>query len=287
MKYPVIPEKFLNDMHRFNLSGTGRYCFSILTRDDLTGYQLHERPSQPCFGELRKYRDTHGIECTQPDDRRPTDLHHPFPHGTPVAVGVKLNGFYGPINTETQTSEKSILLRCMFTEGSHWDRGFKDVEFTLNSKKQVAGLIVKNTKIDPTVLVNALKIAVNTEQPECKLFIQLHDAGLSVGDAILLARFFPHFHEYGIGDVGSRIWNFSRLDLKRWKSRDPHDFTRGTLYDRFDYCRKQAENIYNVVGADPFINIGTAVRQRFNYHGYHAHKVPLGEFVQAAQDVLK
>lgn len=68
----------INSFYENEASG---YCFTITMRDTLMNgadcFEMYYRNSQPCYGELRKYAETHE-GCTAPEEK-PSDLFDPFP----------------------------------------------------------------------------------------------------------------------------------------------------------------------------------------------------------------
>lgn len=119
---------------------------------------LYRRENQPCYGEMRKYKKSHkdytdpytGYESNPSDDYRPSDLHNPFPKGTPIVVG---------LNFEFHPGDERMN-RFMFSSMSPWLRGLPSQEFIEPIEKDgvMTGVILWETSFDPTVFVNLLNI---------------------------------------------------------------------------------------------------------------------------------
>lgn len=121
-------------------------------------FLLHRRENQPCYGEMRKYKKSHkdytdpytGREDTPSDEYRPSDLHDPFPKGTPVAVGMNFDFYPGDEG----------INRFMFSSQTPWLRGLPSMKFIepIEREGNMVGVILWETSFDPTVFVNLLNI---------------------------------------------------------------------------------------------------------------------------------
>lgn len=210
-------------------------CVSYIFATKLDGKEvLHPRAVQPCYGELRKYKRTHGDQATKPENR-PGDLHWPFPEGTPIGACFPFeNG---------GTEEFDTYVRFLFSDKSPWVRGFgseKNVEFVLDEKGHVKSVIIDDSHFDPTVLVNLLKVI---QSNLVSGFTRWLKAGASELEAILMSnfgvlnRFCPNTY----------IWPLS-LDVPAFFSQNSRDLTGGTWHDRMDYDRKNMHCIFERKG---------------------------------------
>lgn len=235
--YPVegteLTDEVYKKMDEWNRKMVG-IAYTILVRNEDESLTLHVRSAIPCYGELRKYKSTHGDEATQPEDR-PGDLHWPFPEGTPVAIGVKFDQREGCQHSLVQND-----IARMISDDSPWRRGFGSQDDVIQTKN---GLIFKNTEIDPTVLVHMLKVIQGIPlQQYDQFFGGVRDIGffeyLFIRSAICpvtQTRLSTHTNAY--------VWNI-QFDAKKYLSGDSNDLTGGTLKNRFDYSRAHLQNVF-------------------------------------------
>jgi len=206
-------------------------------KDSNEPWKLHLRDNQPCYGEMRKYKTSHGDLCTQPEDRRPLDLHHPFPLGTPMAVGVR----WGVAGEHAKEMAKTIFNPIL----SPWKVGFKKPEILMKGDV-LAGISFYDTAFDPTVFVHALKFFRQTAlyNPHC--YSSFRSYGLEPLEAMLAGNvitsylpnnFFRPYYSAGMFTP--------RFSVRRWKDKNPLDLTGGTFRKRFDYNRKQLNFIFH------------------------------------------
>lgn len=235
--YPVegmeLTDEVYKEMDRWNRKMVG-IAYTILMRNEDESLTLHVRSAIPCYGELRKYRSTHGDEATQPEDR-PGDLYWPFPTGTPVAIGVKFDQRKGRQHSLVQND-----IARMISNDSPWRRGFGSQNDVIQTEN---GLIFKNTEIDPTVLVHMLKVIQGiTHQQYDQFFGGARDIGFfeylfirSAFTPITLTRLSTFTNTY--------VWNI-QFDAKGYLSGDSNDLTGGTLKNRFDYSRAHLQDVF-------------------------------------------
>lgn len=243
----VHPKAFHNVMLDVIRASTG-INFTLLMEKDVgvyyggerTDVTIHPRWNQPCYGELRKYKSTHPTECTQPKNEKPNDLWHPFPDGTPVAVGTKF------LHKPSEASD--ALLRFVFSGRSPWLSGIGDPQLVLNEKEHVVGVLMRDTRLDPTVLVNLFNNVKSSLlcYGNPKAFLKLIEGGFSEAEAVatILATRTPLQHV----TQPDGYYTTQRLSLRRIVEQKPRDLTGGTLRDRFDYNRTELENVFMLDG---------------------------------------
>lgn len=94
-KHVATPKQLLGELYEFYNSDKPRYYTYTIHMKRQRGWDIHFRTDIPCYGELRKYRLTHGDTATQPE-HKPTDLHCSFPtEGTPCGVSACWRGDSG------------------------------------------------------------------------------------------------------------------------------------------------------------------------------------------------
>lgn len=219
-----------------------RIDYFLVMRDKSGVLSYHDRINQPCWGELRKYRSTHYHDCTKLEDARPEDLFSPFPDGTPEAIGIP----FSCIGALTP------LKQYLFSNESPWRKGFgssSDIILTWT------GIILKNTDIDPTVLVNLLINIRNMKQynETEKNFEKFLAEGLTKFESAFLCIFSgvssysyampSNVHRLQVPPPNDYI-NTLFVSLSRLYEQNPHDLTGGTLRNRFDYERKKIKDIF-------------------------------------------
>lgn len=237
-------------------------------------YSLHMRFNQPCYGELRKYHKTHGKEYTQlPDVYRPGDLHWPFPSGKPVSV-------FFPLDSD------SDFLEAVLSDSSPWKRGFGSREnvvlFSRNGGKsggKVDSFYLKRCNIDPTVLVNLVWFIRNHNSYQIDTLIK---AGAEMNEALAILimhgsgnivfhnpKFIPNpYHHNG-------PWS-----IRRFFEGKPHDLTGGTLEDRYDYNRREIQNLFS---GSCYLNDG--LKTIFKVDKQYK-EIPYQELVEAAKEIF-
>lgn len=211
--------------------------FTLVMRDSQDNLALYRRGSQPCYGELRKYKSTHGGECTQPKNHKPSDLHDPFPDGTPEALAIGWAPFDG---MPTEGVHKD-LWDYLWSDASPWVRGFGDESNIIMNEH---GVILKDLKIDPTVLVNLLK-CMQTWFGYKRVVVQdLSNLGVPINK---IAGFFLALnHEQGGLNVQIDDYTYpQRFSVRRFVDQNPVDLTGGTLADRFDYNRTDLAKVFH------------------------------------------
>lgn len=231
------------------LSGLS-YC--IVVRNEKDEIEIHRREDQPCIGgEHRKYKASHGDDCTRPQDYRPGDLRNPFPKGTPVALSYN----------RKIPNEAKELIEFILSDESPWIRGFKSakhIEFIPSKSGGYVydGWILKTAKIDPTVWISCLKFI---QQASYVAFNDLQNRGMSKKEAITcmtLMNLHSHIptHKAQMGPPNSYTMNINSSVERVFKG-ESRDITGGTLSDRYDYNRPDLANVFTDEKTDkaPFV----------------------------------
>ena len=279
----VHPETFHQVMHDVIRASTG-INFTLLMEKDVgdgqerTDVTIHPRWNQPCYGELRKYKSTHPDECTQPKNEKPDDLWHPFPDGTPVAVGTKF------LHKPSEASD--ALLRFVFSGRSPWLSGIGGPQLVLGEKEHIVGVLMRDTRLDPTVLVNLFNnvksLLLLGDNPGT--FMKLIEGGFSEAEAIatILATRSPL--QYVAQPDG--YYTTQRLSLRRIVEQKARDLTGGTLHDRFDYNRTELENVFMLDGK-PKTTFKELLADRLDLAVYWKAGVPEPDRVKYLLDAMK
>lgn len=221
-------QKIIPELTKF-LKWADGIAFCLVMRNKSGELRLRPRMNQPCWGELRKYKSTHGEEATK-EEHRPSDLRHPFPKGIPEALAIHVG-------------IENSLTEFLWSDESPWVRGFGS---TKNYIKVKRGVILKDTNIDPTVLVNLLKNSGDYRQSN--LFDILTARGLTPLEAVFPCIFTGIWQEYIYTKIipsPDTYTNAMTIDVDRVLTQNPHDLTGGTLRDRFDYERKDLHKLFH------------------------------------------
>lgn len=133
----------------FVAKNVGGMAWCVITDKDGV-LEFHERTNQPCYGEMRPYGRTHKdlLPVHQRGVNKPGDLHDPFPDGTPVLIAVP---FFASM---TSDEDHNRILNMVLDPGlSPWRGVLLDFD-TVKSGNRIIGIVIKNTEIDPTLMVN-------------------------------------------------------------------------------------------------------------------------------------
>lgn len=213
--------------------------FTLAMRDDETGeISLHRRYNQPCQGgEMRKYKTTHPDDCTRPDDRRPTDLRHPFPKGTPEAVGVRFQNF-GQWGIIPQFVD-DLLDHGPYHEVSG------DHHYVLDKNSDlVVGIIFENMDVDSTAFVNMLQFVKSSSYTVWSDLLELGFSSDEIANVMYLTSPGQSIRRTIIQPYS---YYFSTVvNMKRLLAGEFNDLTGGTFRDRFDYNRPEIQDLFKV-----------------------------------------
>lgn len=191
-------------------------------------FHLVPRDQLPCWGELRKYKVTHGINATKDEDR-PHDLHQPFPEGMPVALSIRLD----------QLFKDKELIEELWYEGP-WNVSNDIVDVADNTITFSAVDPKKGLQLDSTVLVSFLAFATRF-QPD---WYKKTRAFLSSREAIfsyMTLRGDPK--AFGIPLENS--YYFANTSADRVINKKPQPLSGGAFGDGFDYDRKGLQDVFS------------------------------------------
>src|SRR5690606_22323557 len=148
----------INMMHVFNLKNSGM-SYSYVVRGEDGAIEFVEMVRRLCYGELRRYRGKlrchpgfgSSENCTRPDDRWPGDLLRPMKEGLREAVGLAL---YCPLSEDIEKHNR--MYRFLMSDKLLWRKGLRldSIEFTEGSDGRIKGMVMTETDVDPTVMVN-------------------------------------------------------------------------------------------------------------------------------------
>jgi hypothetical protein len=226
--------------------------------------RVFDRPNQPCYGELRVY----GEDCVNEDQRsviKPSDLDDPFPEGTPVAVGVAMDNPAGfPDAVENYNFVLGLFLD---PEKSPWRKALKSFETTTNPHGSIDGLIIKDTNIDPTVMVNLFMMLRNIYPEWGERLKKLVETFPDTDVYILLATYITTSWY----NTGNGVWKVqlvspfdyyvsSSLDIKKFLSGEVDDLSSGgTLKERYSYNRPKLHYLFGNTGKGLYKTITEAM----------------------------
>lgn len=194
-----------------------------------------ERVNEPCYGGLRKYKSTHGADCTQPTTNKPGDLNQPFPEGIPLGVGFPL----------TAAKEVLPLVNYLWSDKSPFRKGFsseKDLIRVENAKGNLQGFVLTETDVDPTVMVNLAKITRVYVGGRAAKFNTLIKEGATELEAWIACALGGNTMSV-TGNTDTYMFP-ALASIRRIKEADPRDVTGGTFKKRFDYNRKDIQDIF-------------------------------------------
>lgn len=253
--------------------------FWLCMRNPDNSLEIYHRTSQPCYGELRKYRATHGDECTQ-DVKRPSDLRSPFPKGIPEAVGFHFNNI----------SDANSLIEYIWSPQSPWATGAgTEVNFVKNKQGMIKGLYLTDTEIDPTVMVNLIKVTAGTAGSSYSTLYNKYVAeGIDKDTAILLSPTGMDIFTYGIPGALYQYFIMQPANYTRFWLHKPRDLTGGTFRNRWDYNRPDLLKIFSVAPGEESVNFVTMLKPRVKFTpAKSGGKRSLIGFVDALAEVKK
>lgn len=209
-----------------------RRSYVIVTESEDGTIYLHDRPSQPCWGELRKYERTAAGRCTQPEVNKPGDLYYPFPDGKPIGIATS---YLGQVTQEQ--------MDILYTK--------EDSPLRLGANKIIVSNIIgthdnsvffDGLDIDPTVLIWSLRYfrsKFGNVYGKCNNINKCLDAGMSVPESILIgSNDYGNCVDSGFSNQGS---NFS---VARFLNGTPNDWSGGSMQDRVDYNRPKQDYLW-------------------------------------------
>jgi hypothetical protein len=251
----------------------------VLTIDDDKHYI---RQNQPCYGELRKYESTHRGDCTQPANPKPTDLHHPFPEGTPTGLVVPFHSYLETLYPELAEGEANDLFETMYSVDSPWARGFgKEVSFVKKNNSIVA-VKFSDLALDSTILVNSLKVMQNLIM-KVRDFNELLTMGMDRYEALLVLMLNGISLKLGVSSTDSYSVNPS-FSFRRFFERNPNDLTGGYLSERVDYNRTNMADVFKG-GNNNWYNIAKERLPIYGKRPYSSTDFP-ENFVKTVKDII-
>jgi len=241
------------------------YAIAVIQNDE---HLVYTRKNVPCYGDLAKYRDPHGV-FGEMNKYHPTDLYYPFPEGTPVMIGMAIH-----------PKENDDFFQALFTEDSPWYEVTKGAEFVTNSKNHVIGLIFPDMNIDPTVWWNFLyRLRSLYAGSDCqKLMDQALAFGFSRREAIMISLNYRHPSHLGGG-----CWGIRRMLLQ-----DPKRISGGTFAEGYGYTRPSNEHIFHDDGEseDKKILIRHLGLKKNSYGGYSNIAAVNDEYLAAIRKTI-
>lgn len=204
--YSMSQEDYKKFLDEFNSKKQGFHTFSLLMQKEPGGeITSHVRVNQPCYGEMRKY----GEISTLPSTSKPSDLHHPFPEGRPVAVMVHSNY----LATKMQA----------FDSKSPWIKGFGSIDnIIFHHDKNIFTLI--DTRIDPSVFVLMLRNIRSLDNLDSRIDKDKNN----------------YYYKY----LWSPFYNNIFSDFRLFCNQSPINASGGTWYDGYDYNRWWNESLF-------------------------------------------
>lgn len=247
-------------------------------------YSYHPRFDQPCQGgETRKYAGFNK-DCTQPHNKKPGDLFHPFPDGKPSAISFPLRGL------KYADKDNEVFFKAVFSNGSPWFNGFggsENVRFLKDDKGYVYGVIigVKNLDVDPTVMINCIQFIRNSQ---AKDFIKLVEAGFTDNEAMAVLMLNQGSADGSIHSTYDYYF-CSVFSAKRFFGKKPNDLSGGYYSARTDYNRTYVQDVFQADPEDNGIVWESAMIAEtgiIKENIYSNAKVEFDVFVKAAKAVL-
>lgn len=226
----------------------GKYAGNEDEDDDyVSDYIIAPRDDLPCWGELRKYEYSHGDDCTEKHDGRPTDLYQPFPEGKPEALVIGLRNFH---------KEIGLILDEILLEGPWMDelRKGTEIERTDTSLVFYAKNLQRGLGFEPTVLVSMLAFLCSLgHATDVWHEYRQH---LSVRETIILMMSQTILPKHGLS--WENDYYFSNRSAYRILEGKPHLLSGGTFGDRVDYSRQRLQDVF---GTEP--NLAVYVSELF------------------------
>lgn len=241
MGHPIIKE-------------SGRTTSSRATHLD---FLLAPRGNLPCWGELRRYQDSHE-ECTQPKNKRPHDLFEPFPEGIPFAVSIGLAPNWG--HNRTVTAE--ILTRVLH-EGPWGTNLLQDdvtiTDTTITFSAKDGSPKSKGLKLDSTVLVSFLAFCgmITPWFTEILQHLPIHEAIASQMNQAGSPKYGPATNPY----------YFSRISPRRIMEKNPRLLSEGSFGTLHDYNRTRLQDVFSADEGNPCLNPKEALSGLFSREG--------------------
>lgn len=197
---------------------------------------LAPRDKLPCWGELRKYKDTHGDSYTRPeDDYHPRDLYQPFPAGVPCAVVISRKQFDGGLSDEWGSVFNEVLKEGPWTGLSEVSLTKKNI--VVKCKDQTKGLRLDSTElVSFLAFISGLGTGSTSWYKSTREFLTVREAVFS----FMSQRFKP---TYGLN--GENSYYFANRSPYRILNGIPRGLSEGAFGDGFDYNRKRLQDVFS------------------------------------------
>lgn len=221
--------------------------------EDDRDFILAPRDQLPCWGELRKYKDTHGKDYTRPeDDYHPRDLYQPFPTGVPCAVVINRKQFSDGLSEEFTEVFNEVLKEGPWT-------GLSEVSLTKKNIVVVCQDQTKGLRLDSTEFVSFLAFISGLSGPSIKWYKSTREL-LTVREAI-----FSHMSQrnqpiYALN--GENDYYFAHRSPYRILNGIPRGLSEGAFGDGFDYNRKRLQDVFAADSPDLSFNIREYIMSR-------------------------
>lgn len=256
--------------------------FCLVMRNPDGNLTLYPRENQPCQGgEMRKYESSHPGDCTRPQDCRPTDLHHPFPDGTPEAVAVKFNTL-NPFPEE-------LFRQIVGTASPYRNAGCWGKVWPISHKRfdnWIQGAVFTNTEVDPTLFVNMLQF-INTVSYNTWDFL-MESAVFEYGEVVPIMMLTNPAWMVGTVPTPYSYYFPVNSAIHRIMEGNPHDLTGGTFRNRFDYNRPEIQDLFKAKDGETSTNFCKELSSR-KLHTQVGPSVefPYGRIVSDSKEVLQ
>ncbi len=267
----------------------GSFNYAPLHQEEDDGpFNYYERTGLPCYGELRPYAQ--GLSgngpyepLLMPEKQRevykPTDLFYPFPQGNPVAVAVA----FSPFDADGTKMIEDVVLNPGL---SPWREVLKGFEIIYDKKDRFIGIVITNTHINPTTMVNMFRKInrhhQNSSSEYTKLLASFHT--LSRLEAFVLAQMYYMSEKTKVIFYSGNDYNpmDDNPDFTRVFNGTPIDTTGGTFYDRYAYDRPRIDFLWGVGKGRLSDNVKarTGKTGHYAYHTWEHMPIIVEEFLK-------
>lgn len=209
--------------------------------EDDRDFILAPRDLLPCWGELRKYKDTHGKDYTRPEDNyHPRDLYQPFPAGVPCAVVINRKQF-----TDGLSKEFTDVFNEVLKEGP-WT-GLSEVSLTKENIVVKCHDKTEGLRLDSTELVSFLAFCTGLSGKSIEWYKSTREF-LTVREAVFSHMSQKNTPLYGLN--GENQYYFAHRSPYRILNGIPRGLSEGSFGDGFDYNRKRLQDVFAADNSD-------------------------------------
>lgn len=214
---------------------------------------VHERWSQPCYGEMRPYGKTHPdlLPEHQREVRKPGDLNTPFPDkGNPIMAILRMYQSASSWNKTALAGLNDFLKLYIDEERSPWRQATKDAEIIRDAKDIPIGILFPRTDFMPTLLIEGwMFLRSRMSEKNFAFWHDLREKYPDVDPAKLLLFW------YGVytwdGELYSHNWGGyylgMKLELDRFLNGQPI-IDGPTLFERGAYNRPKLHDVFGDTG---------------------------------------